>query len=146
MEIKKEKNFRNFIQIVPETGISVDYLNELSALWNFSSFGLGKSDQERWENFWSSERREYYKKRIVARYEELYPPNEYDYSQISDDAKMRIKGLDEIADRVNGLLASENFSRQEFSRLFVEANKFVYGENDNRYIEEKKLFESEFRE
>ncbi|MFA6193607.1 MAG: hypothetical protein WC726_01965 [Parcubacteria group bacterium] len=146
MEIKNEKNLRNFIQIVPETGISVDYLNELSTLWTFSSFGLEKSNQKNWDNFWSSERGEYYKKKIIARYEELYPPNEYNYSQISDDTKMRIKGLNEIADRVNGLLASGKFTREEFTRIFVRASELVYGENDKRYLDEKEIYESEFGE
>lgn len=146
MESEKE-NLRNFIQVVQETGISVDYLNEFEALWCFKIFGLEGSDEENWDKFWSSEKGEYFRTRnqkLVRRYEECYPPNCYDYSRLSEDTKGRIKRLDEIADKASDLFASGKFTRQEFSEIFLEANKITYGENRKEYMEEKKLHESEF--
>ena len=146
MIMEREKNIRNFIQVIPETGISVDYLNELGALWLFS-MKLQGTNEEKWTKFWSSSEGEYFRtrgRRLVSRYEECYPPDTYDYSQISEKTKENIKRLNVIAGKASDLFAGGKFTRQEFSQLFVEANELVYGEKGGQYIEERDLYENEF--
>jgi len=105
------------------------------------------SHQNNWDEFWSSDKGNYYRTRnreLVSRYEKCYPPSEYDYGHISQDTKERIARLNEFADKASELFASGKFTRKEFTRIFVKASELVYGENDKRYIEEKEIYESEF--
>lgn len=82
--------------------------------------------------------------KLISHYEERFPSSSYDYSKITSDTKKIIASLDEIADEMNSLFAAKDYDREKFYRLYVEALRIIFGENNKKYLELAKDLEEEF--
>lgn len=144
-EEKKElggvKELKKFRQVSPETGLSFDYVNEFEKINPLDADFWEKSVKVRLEKM----RGEGVTK-LVATYEELFPPTEYDYRGVegSEDIRKRINELNAVAGEINRLFVSGQYSREDMFRLLVKGNAIIAGENSPRQKELAGRLEKEF--
>ena len=106
-------------QVVKETGVSGDYLNEYHGLVMLFRMYKRTGDIDILEDIFSN---------TIKKYAERYPESMYE-NVITPFNKGRIKRLDEIADALNVFITKRDLDGEIFTGLIREAYILVKGDS-----------------